>query len=138
MQSKLYTLLGMVLLALVVIGCSSDEEPSVPNLTGTYSGTFTVEYPDGDTFSNSVTVSFMAENKYNSNGNDNYYPAGGSGTYEVEASKINFEDINYWTANFDWNLILNGEYDYSLNGSELIISAAKNDMGLYTYELEKE
>lgn len=138
MKSKICHIV-LIVIVLVTNSCTSnDDEPSTPNLTGTYSGTFRVEYQNGETFSNPVEVSFMSENKYNSSGNDKYIPAGGSGTYEVNESIIDFKDINYWTANFDWNLILNGEYEYSLTSDQLTLSAHKNEMGLYTYKLNKE
>lgn len=138
MKSKISHIFLIAIVSFAINSCSSDDEPSTPNLTGTYSGTFRVEYQNGESFSNPVEVSFMSENKYNSSGNDKYIPAGGSGTYEVNESIIEFKDINYWTANFDWNLILNGEYEYSLTGDQLTLSAHKNEMGLYIYELNKE
>jgi len=45
---------------------------------------------------------------------------------------------NFWTADFDWNLILNDTYDYAFDGEKLIISADKNNVGNYKYELEKQ
>jgi len=111
------------------------------NLNGKYSGVFTVEYSDGTKYSNSVTVNFSKINSYTSSGNgnsNNFYPAGGSGAYVMKESKIVFSDTNVWLAHFDWNLILGGEYNYSINGNELTISANKNDVGFYKYELKKE
>lgn len=130
----------MLLIAILTFtSCNSDDDNNDnQNLNGIYTGTFTVEYLNGDTFSNAVTVNFNEENNYQSSGNEDYFPAGGSGTYEKSNSTIEFYDINYWTANFDGNLILNGEYNYSLNENELIISANKNDVGFYKYELIKE
>lgn len=135
MKSKLLILITSILL----ISCNNDEESTLTQIpNGDYIGVFTVEYNNGDTFSNTVTVSFVEDNVYSSTGNADYYPAGGNGTFEINNSTIEFNDINFWTANFDWNLILNGEYDFSLNGNELIISANKNDVGFYKYELTRE
>lgn len=130
----------MLLIAILTFtSCNSDDDNNDnQSLNGIYTGTFTVEYLNGDTFSNAVTVNFNEENNYQSSGNEDYFPAGGSGTYEKSNSTIEFYDINYWTANFDGNLILNGEYNYSLYDNELIISANKNDVGFYKYELVKE
>ena len=100
-----------------------------------------MEYSDGTTHSNSVMINFSKISSYNSSGNGNnndFFPAGGSGTYEMKGSKITFSDTNIWLANFDWNLILSGEYDYLINGNELTISANKNSVGFYKYELKKE
>lgn len=127
-------------LILILNSCTQDDDIT-QNLNGTYSGIFTVKYSDDTTHSNSVTVNFSGMNKYISSGNGNtndFFPAGGSGTYKIEDSKIIFSDTNAWLANFDWNLILNGEYNFSMNQNQLIISANKNNVGFYKYELKKE
>lgn len=129
--------------AVILIGMGScgNDDGLTQNLNGNYSGTFTVEYADGTIHTNSVTVLFSEPNTYSSSGDGNandFYPAGGNGTYQMENSKIIFSDTNIWLAHFDWNLILNGEYDYSINDDRLTISASKNNIGLYTYELRKE
>ncbi len=138
MKSKILILVSLILF----ISCDNDEESNLTQIPdGTYTGIFTVEYSNGMTYSNSVTINFSESNSYKSSGNGNindFYPAGGSGTYEMKGSKISFYDINTWLAHFDWNLILSGEYDYLMNGSQLTISAYKNDVGFYKYELTKE
>ncbi len=132
----------IVLFSLIGILSSCDKNDDIgSNLVGNYLGIFTVEYSDGTAYSNSVTVSFSVTNIYSSSGNGNnndFYPAGGSGTYEMKESKITFSDTNIWLAHFDTNLVLGGEYNYLINGNELTISANKNDIGFYTYELKKE
>lgn len=139
MKNGIYKILVVGILSFTLNACNNDDDgTSNQSLNGTYSGTFTVEYLNGDTFSNPVTVIFNGNDNYQSSGNDDYFPAGGSGTYEKNGSTIEFHDINYWTANFDWNLILSGEYNYSINGNELIISANRSELGHYKYELTKE
>lgn len=61
----------------------------------------------------------------------------GSGSFEINGNRITFADVNYWTAEFDWNLVLNGEYSLLQTKSTIIIQARKNDVGIYTYELDK-
>tara|TARA_R110002020_G_scaffold174704_2_gene366204 strand:- start:2918 stop:3322 length:405 start_codon:yes stop_codon:yes gene_type:complete len=134
-MGKLAFILSVVFL---LSACSGDDgvDP-IPN--GSYSGIFTVEYLDGTSYSNPVTVHFSNKKDYSCSRNtDDFYPSGGSGTYKTDGSKIVFWDINLWTADFDWNLFLNGEYNFLKNGSELIISAERNNIGLYRYELEKD
>jgi hypothetical protein len=70
--------------------------------------------------------------------NANRIPAGGSGTYTFSNNKITFNEQNFYTADFDWNLILSGTYNYSFNGKTLKISANKNGVGDYEYVLEKQ
>jgi hypothetical protein len=139
MKNGIYKMLLIAILSLSFNSCNNDDDNNDrQSLNGNYSGIFTVEYLNGDTFSNPVTVSFNEEKNYQSSGNDDYFPAGGNGTYEKSNSTIEFYDINYWTANFDWNLILGGEYEYSKSGNELIITANRTEFGLYKYELKKE
>ncbi len=133
------TLILVLIFTVLIYSCAEDDS-GVLDLNGNYTGVFTVEYSDGTKHSNTVTVNF-SENNYSSSGNGNandFYPAGGSGSYEIKNSKILFSDINIWLAHFDWNLILNGEYDYTINKNKLIISATKNNIGFYEYELEKK
>lgn len=123
-------------LMVLLSACTDKDKPAEVTLQGSYSGMFTVEYNDGDVRSNPVTINFD-ENKYVCSSGSNYTPAGGSGTFVIEGSKITFQDENFWTANFDWNLILSGEYNLSFAGGEIEISAMKNEVGFYQYKLSK-
>ena len=130
MKSGIYKLIFIIALSLTAYSCNTDDDNNTnQDFNGTYNGTFTVEYANGETFSNPVIVSFTKENAYQSSQNNDFFPAGGNGTYEKGNSTINFTDINFWLANFDWNLILDGKYNYSKNGNKLIISANKNNVG---------
>ncbi|MFN5427704.1 MAG: hypothetical protein ACK5BO_06685, partial [Bacteroidota bacterium] len=60
------------------------------------------------------------------------------GTFQVNKNKMIFSDDKMWTADFDWNLILNGEYEAVFDGKKLTLSANKNNVGNYRYELEKQ
>jgi len=138
MESGVCKLIIICVLSLIFVSCNNDDEDLSQRINGTYSGTFTVEYLNGDTFTNPVTIEFTGVNNYQSSGSSDYFPAGGNGSYERSNSTIDFYDENYWTANFDWNLILSGEYDYLISDNELIISANRSDLGIYKYELTKE
>ena len=130
--------------ALVFYACSNDDnnETIVESLNGTYSGTFTVKYLEDPVFydqlvlSNDVSIEFENGTFTCSNG-ENFIPAGGSGEYELHGNKITFNDENAWFANFDWNLILEGEYNIIQKRSVIIISARKG-IGLYKYQLTKQ
>ena len=109
---------------------------------GIYSGTFTVKYfvemPQSWGRGSGATTIELKDGKYTCTGNTNRIPAGGGGTYSIKDNKIIFEDKHGWTADFDGNLILNGEYDYKFDGKRLKISANKNDEGHYEYDLKKQ
>jgi hypothetical protein len=119
-----------------ITSCEDDTLPQF-ELKGIYDGIFTVEYSEQQTFSNEVTITFN-DSTYSCTSGENHIPAGGSGKFEIHSSTITFHDENGWFANFDWNLILDGEYDLNRDNSTIIISAHKNDVGFYKYEFEKQ
>nr|WP_299384921.1 hypothetical protein [Allomuricauda sp.] len=125
----------VVIFSVFLLGCDRDDTPAT--LEGTYEGIFTVTYMNNETFSNPVEVTLM-NGRFSSTAGPNRYPAGGNGDYEVMSGTIEFIDENFWTADFDWNLILSGAYSYSLSGDTLVISAEKNNVGVYTYELNRK
>jgi hypothetical protein len=120
-------------MAILLYSCDKDD---LNIKEGTYKGTFTVTYSSG-TQTGQTTLE-LKNGKFSCSGNSNRIPAGGSGTYSLDNGKITFNDENFWTADFDWNLILRGQYDYSFNGKKLKISADKNGVGNYEYDLEKQ
>ena len=122
----------------LLLSCDdSADELVMPVLNGAYEGTFTVEYlANGQTFSNPVTVNFSGDS-YSSTSEADRFPAGGNGTFEMGENSVTFSDENFWTADFDWNLILSGEYTVTETDTQIILSATKNDVGIYTYELMK-
>lgn len=120
----------------ITILLSSCKKDDFEIKDGTYKGTFTVTYSPG-TQSGQTTLE-LKNGKFSCSGNINRIPAGGSGTFSSDNKKITFSDENVWTADFDWNLILNGQYDYTFDGKNLIISTDKNGGGNYKYYLEKQ
>ena len=84
------------------------------------------------------TTLVFENGRYTCSGNPDRIPAGGSGTYSIDNGKITFVDENFWTADFDWNLILGGQYDYQFDGKNLKIYADKNVVGHYEYRFVKQ
>ena len=113
---------------------------SIPN-DGIFSGIFTVKYFESfywEAGSGEVTIKLKNGRFYSTaNPDGSRIPAGGSGTFSVNGDRITFNDENGWFANFDWNLILNGEYDFVFDGKRLRIWR-ETDFGLYEYILEKQ
>ena len=114
-------------------GCSKDVS-SIPD--GTYKGTFTVNY--GVYTRTGETTLELKNGRFSCYGNSSRVPAGGSGKYTSDDFKVTFFDDNFWPADFDWNLLLNGRYNYTFDGLKLTIFSNKNGVGLYQYELEKQ
>lgn len=61
----------------------------------------------------------------------NLKPSGGEGIYTFKNGIGYFTDEGIWTADFDWNMILNGEYDIRSSGVDLTLRKrfnAKTDL----------
>ena len=133
MSTKLLT--GAIFtLVILLSSCQKDDSSII--MDGTYKGTFTVTYSSG-TQSGQTSLE-LKDGKFSCSGNSNRIPAGGSGTFSSDNKKIAFNDENVWTADFDWNLILSGQYDYTFDEKKLMLSADKNGVGNYKYDLEKQ
>jgi hypothetical protein len=120
---------------------SRGSQTTVLTYEGTWSGTFTVTYSAApfpglnSTESGAVTVS-LTGGKYTSTGNTNHVPTAGSGTYAVSGDKFTFESDNIYSADFDANLILAGEYIYTLSPNKLTLRKSTST-GTYEYNLAK-
>lgn len=131
--------IGVIGLISLLLSCDKNEGISKSIEDGVYSGTFTVSTVSYSSFKQSgATTITLKKGKYACAGNSNRVPAGGSGNFSINENKITFTDENFWYADFDWNLILNGTYDYTFDGKNLKISASKNEMGYYEYDLKKQ
>ena len=128
--------IGVIGLFSLFLSCDKSGEISKSLEEGTYSGIFTVTYSSGKR--TGETTLKLENGKYICTSNSGRIPAGGSGNYSINNKKITFNDVNFWTADFDWNLILSGEYDYTFDGKRLVFSANKNEVGNYKYDLKKQ
>ena len=124
---------SIFIIALLSVGCN---KPNKSIIEGKFKGKFNVTYKSGK--QSGKTTLILLNGKFSCSGNSDRIPAGGSGIYSFDDKTITFSDENIWTADFDWNLILNGQYDYQFDGKNLIIYADKNDVGHYEYRLVKQ
>lgn len=120
-------------LATIFSSCKKDD---LDIKDGTYKGTFSVTYRSG--IQTGQTTLELMNGKFSCSGNSNRIPAGGSGTFSSDNNKITFNDENFWTAEFDGGLVLNGTYNFTFDGKKLNISADRNGIGKYSYNLEKQ
>lgn len=113
----------MVSVATILASCSK-EEPKL--LLGQYSGSYFYQnysLPAPVKSANDVVLNLDRGNTYDSNGLTSKKPAGGSGNYMIlKNNAVEFTDKNIWTADFDWNLILNGRFIYELKEDSLILT----------------
>ncbi len=119
-QMMRYFLLILFCLALSFTSCKkTGSNAIIPN--GTYSGTFQRLINTGGQISN-VTITFSG-NTWTGQSQYPKYPALCKGTYkEKSADSISFENSCPWTAEFDWSLILSGDYKIVISGENLEMS----------------
>lgn len=112
-------LLFLVLLV-VMIGCNQDDE-NLQALNGAYIGIFERDHVVAD-------VELTLDNgTYQGQGERPKFPAICRGTYTVSGRKITFANDCFWTAEFDWTLILSGDWNFNLIGSTLILTHSNGD-----------
>jgi hypothetical protein len=127
-----------MMLPLLLLGACAKKVIEISKLEGDYNGTFS--YQQNSDSNNKienipVKISFTG-NEYKSSANANYMPAGGQGKYELSGTKVVFTDEMMRTANFDWNLLLNGTYTISSKSDSLFL-VKKTDDASYTYTIKK-
>ncbi|QXU40033.1 hypothetical protein [Pedobacter sp. D749] len=67
-----------------------------------------------------ISVS-LKDGKFNIVPSADLKPSGGKGTYTFKNGIGYFTDEDIWTADFDWNMILNGEYNIRSSGVDLTL-----------------
>ncbi len=118
-MKKLFLILS---LPLFFLSCKKDNV-STPQketiqshyiLDGDYIGTF-----KRDTTVTNITLQ-LDSNKFSGTSNVYQFPAIGEGTFTIiDNDSIEFNDENYWTADFDWTLILKNKWHYNFSNDTL-------------------
>ena len=127
-------LIYLSLLAVVFSACEKDENLKL--LDGTYSGTFRTVINNKEQKSE-FEVTLDNRRFVTTKG------GAGHGPFEVgENGQIKFVDELFYTANFDWNTILTGDYSYQIKGDSLILdkfflTTLDRLPSLYQYRLKK-
>ena len=130
MKKLIYLSLAMLALS----ACEKEEKQTL--LDGTYSGTFRTLINNKEQVSDfEVTLN---DRRFVTNKG-----GAGRGSFEVdERDNVKFVDELFYTANFDWNTILTGDYKYQFKGDSLIldkvfIMTADRLPSNYQYRLKK-
>ena len=110
-----------MIVVLSIISCNKDDENIDTNIQGNYNGIF-----ERNGNSSNVELTF---NNGNWAGESDIvkFPALCSGTYAISGNKIAFENSCFWTAEFDWSLILSDDWNYNLNENSLILTKTNGD-----------
>lgn len=116
---KIVIFIGLIIL----FSCDSHDKidnPQIPD--GTYTGSFQRNSVFGGPGQVAhVSITFTSDS-WSSESDFPKYPALCHGKYLIENQKIIFTNECAWTAEFDWSLILGGEYDYTIDTTGLKIS----------------
>ncbi|WP_345955509.1 hypothetical protein [Mucilaginibacter sp. PAMB04168] len=110
----------VALILLTAVACKKSQVKT-PQLEGNYKGTYQRVGPALDNKTANVTLT-LNTGKWTGQSDIANYPALCNGTYTFTRNKINFENNCAFTANFNWTLILSGEYEFSQTGNELKIT----------------
>jgi hypothetical protein len=111
----------LLIFTLVSFGsCNENAEPTIlsQELEGNYSGTF--QRFSGETAGEIALVELNFENgNWEGTSSKQKYPALCNGTYKIENQEITFTNACFWTAEFDWTLILSGTYKFEQSQNTL-------------------
>jgi len=126
-------LLTILLITLITVSCTKSQEDQSPQ--GTYTGTFQrITGGMGDTVHVSVS---LVGNVFSGIGGRDYYPSICSGTFSLNGEQADFKNSCFFTANFDWSLILNGKYTFNSKDDSLVITRDYNGIFRDEYRLAK-
>ena len=109
---------------------------------GTYVGEYTAifHYGTSEAFSNSgQTELTLSDDGYCITETTYVTPPASCCTYELNETTITFQDTIIHTAEFDWTLIIDGEYNYEFDGNHLVMFQINTQQKRkYTYDLVKK
>jgi len=113
MRSALFSLCCLLL---VLTSCKKDQAGPVSD--GDYTGTFQRISLTGSGAVSNVTL-HLRSGSYSGSSDNARYPAICVGGWESSEGKLHFWDGCVFTADFDWTLILEGDFNYSIDGFHL-------------------
>ncbi|MCH7413110.1 hypothetical protein MM213_06425 [Belliella sp. R4-6] len=130
--AKLLVIAGMVFL---IASCGIVDGFGEKSLSGYYEGTFE-RFVDGNSEGIAeVSLNFEGFN-YNGLSEEPRYPVICSGNYSIKRKTISFSNTCNFTADFDWTLILNGDWRIEENDDNLILSRSEGQV-VDWYRLKK-
>ncbi|AFL83526.1 hypothetical protein Belba_0879 [Belliella baltica DSM 15883] len=101
--------------------CNSTDDMDPTLLQGQFTGTFERTVDGSSEGVESISL-LLEGNSFSGEGGANRYPTICRGTFAVEGNKVNFSNSCFFTADFDWTLILSGDFRVERDEDELILS----------------
>lgn len=129
-------IIGLIFGLLGALSACNSVDNEFPNLLeGRFIGTF--ERTDKGISQGIAEVSLILEdNRFGGSGGPNRYPTICQGTFALSRNTITFTNTCFFTADFDWSLILGGTYQISQEGEELVFRRSMGDL-IDTYRLRR-
>lgn len=124
--------LALTLLALTATGCTKKKSTVKPD--GTYAGFFS-RWPKAT--ATKITITFK-DGEYSGTSDLPKYPAICRGPFTIDGNTISFHDQCLYTADFDWTLILSGEYKFSSDGNNLRFTRRYSEAEYDEYKLTRQ
>lgn len=115
---------GIILTLLLspLLSCDENNTDEIVDLPiGNYKGQFIRSSPHTKYDPSNVTLTFTAD-RFFGESDKIKYPAICNGTYKLTGREIEFTNDCPWTAEFDWTYILNGKFELSVDGDELVMT----------------
>ena len=111
----------IVVISLAFYSGCDDSGYTLPFRDGTYIGTFSIRNQDGSEQSGGATFTFR-DGSYSCIPEERYLPPSGAGSFAVHGTIVTLTDNVAHTAEFDWTLILNGDFVYAFDGKTLTLT----------------
>lgn len=123
MKGKILILFSFLI---ILLSCNKKNDNIEANINGNYIGIF-----QRNGKSSKVEVSFK-NGMFNGQSELAKFPALCEGTYTSSGNTITFINSCVWTAEFDWTLIISGDWKVSLDDNVLIMTRSNGDK--YTFK----
>lgn len=123
-------------LAILVLIVSCSDNENAPTLSGDYSATFYRTRDNAKVLESPVTLAFDS-GEFSGGGLDYQSPAVCHGKYSQAGIEVTFSNACFFTANFDWTLILSGKFVISETADEIILSKEIDSQNGDYYVLSK-
>ncbi|MGN6166173.1 MAG: hypothetical protein ACTHOF_16685 [Flavisolibacter sp.] len=125
-----------ITILLSAVLCSCSKECFDKKIEGDYKGVFYRQAPNTIAMRSNVSLHF-AQNKFTGLSDMPQYPAICQGSFAVNKGVLSVTNTCFFTADFDWSYIFNGNYQYQADDAHLRIWRDYPDGTKDVYLLEK-
>jgi hypothetical protein len=118
----------------MLVSCADNE--NAPALAGEYTGTFYRTRDNVKVLESAITLKFD-NGEFSGGGADHQAPAVCHGKYSQDGNAINFNNECFFTANFDWTLILSEKFVITETSETILLSKEIDSQNGDYYVLSK-